>query len=75
MKQLLVIQQENTIIGVASTQNKAIEMINEYIGGDEKIINIEDVRDSGIEFTCQVYNHKLKYTETITVSNFIIDEI
>ena len=75
MKEVLVIQQEDRVIGVATTQNRVMEMISEYIGGDKEIIEIKDVRDSGIEFTCEVYNHKVKYTETITVFNFTLNEL
>lgn len=75
IKELLVIQLKDVVIGVASTQSKVMEMISDYIDGDDEIINIKDIRDSGIEFTCEVYNHKVKCTETITVFNFTLNEL
>ena len=75
MKEILVIQEGGLIIGVASDQSKAVVMIGDYYGEDCKIVEVIDVRDSGIEFICKVYDSTDKYTTTVTVHYFTIDEI
>ena len=75
MKEILVIQEEDTIIGVASTKEKALELILEYFGNDSEIRDIKDVRDSGIEFTCLIITKDSKWYYDVTVHYFTINEI
>lgn len=75
MKEILVIQEDNTIIGVVSTKENALKMIQDYFGSDSFIFDIIDVRDSGIEFTCTVNVDYLTNDSYITVFDFTIDEI
>ena len=75
MKEILVIEEGGLIIGVASDQSKAVVMIGDYYGEDCEIVEVIDVRDSGIEFICKVYDSTDKYTTTVTVHYFTIDEI
>lgn len=75
MKEILVIQDDDTIIGVASTKEKAFEMIQEYFGVEGEIRDIEDVRDSGIEFYCKVYTKDSKWFYNISVQYHTIDEV
>jgi len=56
MKQVLVIYENDTlskdtsVIGVASTQQRAIELIKEYYGENSIFRHIRYVEESGIEF-------------------------
>lgn len=75
MKEILVIQEDDTIIGVASTVEKSFEMIQKYFGGECEIRNIRDIRDSGLEFDCEVYIVDSGYVYYVTVHYFTIDEV
>ena len=46
---------ESDIIGVASDMEKAKEMMWEYFGDKLIVYNIEDIRDSGIEYIFLIY--------------------
>lgn len=75
MKDILVIKESNHIIGVASTVQKSLDMIEEYFGQNCKIINERDIRDSGLEYTCEVVIEEDDgYTYPVTVYYFTIDE-
>ena len=75
MKQVLVIQENDRIIGVASTTEKAIEMMGDYFGINCNIYDINDIRDSGLEFTCKVTDTFDKIESNVTVYYFTIDEV
>lgn len=44
--------EEEIIIGVATTRDEAMRMINEYYGKEVNIADFRDIRDSGINFDC-----------------------
>ena len=75
MKEILVIQEDDTIVGVASTKEKAFEIIQKYFGVESEIRDIEDIRDSGIEFQCKVYTVDSNCIYYVTVHYFTIDEV
>ena len=75
MKEILVIQEGDTIIGVASTVEKSFDMIREYYGDKSEIRNIRDIRDSGLEFECEVYTVDSNCVYYVTVHYFTIDEV
>jgi len=60
MEQVLVIYEKDTlskdtsVIGVASTQEKAIELIKEYYGENSIFSDIKYIEESGIEFYMSV---------------------
>lgn len=75
MKNLLVIQESNTVIGVASTVNRSLEMIKEYFGQNCEITNIQDIRDSGLEYACDVFiGEDDGYNYPVAVYYFTVDE-
>lgn len=61
MNDLIVIESiedgsiKSDIIGVASDMEKAKEMMWEYFGDKLIVYNIEDIRDSGIEYIFSIY--------------------
>ncbi len=66
------------IIGVAATREDALIMINDYygIGEDGEMSNFQDIRDSGIDFTCLItVSGFLGGIYEIRVRDFIINEI
>lgn len=71
-KEVLVIQDDDNIIGVASTTQRALEIIKDYYGKDAVISDIVDIRDSGLEFTCNVFE---PYHYHVVVRNFTIDDL
>jgi len=73
MKRVLVIQEDNHIIGVASTVDKSFELLKEYFGDNCEIINIRYIEDSGLEYDCEVFVDG--YTYPITVFDFITDSL
>lgn len=75
MKDVLVIQESDRVIGVASTVNRSLEMIKEYFGQNCEIANIRDVQDSGLEYTCEVIIEEDDgYNYPVTVYYFTVDE-
>lgn len=67
MNNLIVIESiedgsiESDIIGVASDMEKAKEMMWEYFGDKLIVYNIEDIRDSGIEYIFSIYCDEESY--------------
>ena len=66
MKELIVIEeldrkQYSTIIGVAETMQKSIELMTEYYG-EYETLGVKDVRDSGIEYVYSIKADKESYT-------------
>lgn len=45
---------DRSVIGVATTRDKALEMIREYYGEDAVMTDFEDIRDSNLDFSCIV---------------------
>ena len=43
-----------SVIGVATTREKALEMIREYYGEDAIMTDFEDIRDSNLDFNCKM---------------------
>lgn len=75
MKHVLVIQEANHIIGVASTVDRSFEMIKHYFGETSEIINVRYIEDSGLEYDCEVHvKEDDGYTYPITVHYFTIDD-
>lgn len=81
---VLVIQEkdhddnEESVIGVASTILKAEELIVEYYGKENfKEISFTDIRDSGLEYSkvLEVNHNKKTYKTTVTLQWFTINEI
>jgi hypothetical protein len=74
MKKVFVVQEDDsTIIGVATTAEKAKEMILEYYGESSEITHFNDIRDSGIECIYDVCVKRDCYG--VTVYYFNIDEL
>ena len=73
MKEILVIQEEDTVIGVASTVENSLQMIREYFGVSSEIINKRHIEDSGLEYVCEVFVDGATYP--VTVYYFTIDKI
>ena len=68
---------DSSVIGVASTGDMAIGLINEYYQ-EHTLIEFRDVRDSGIEFirTIQVNDYNgIPYKVKVTVLSFNVDEV
>lgn len=77
MKHVLVIQEANHIIGVASTVDKSFEMIKHYFGETSEIINVMYIEDSGLEYVCEVFVREKNGDGDfypVTVHYFIIDD-
>lgn len=62
---------ERLIIGVASCRGSALEMIIEYYGKDACFDNLQDIRDSNIDFTISIKVDGCRYT--VTAMDFEID--
>ena len=76
MKHILVIQEDSTVIGVATTVEKSLELIKEYFGENSEVKDIRYVEDSGIEFDCKVFvKEEDGYFYDVTVYYFITDEL
>lgn len=76
MKHVLVIQEDNHIIGVASTVDKSFEMIKHYFGETCEIVNLRYVEDSGIEYVCEAYTKEDDGSYyPITVHYFTTDDL
>jgi hypothetical protein len=63
---------ETIVIGVASSRETAMEIINRYYGKDLVISHFNDYRDSGIDstFIAEVGGYK----SHITIQDFEVDE-
>jgi hypothetical protein len=60
------------VIGVASSRETAMEMINNYYGKDLVISHFNDYRDSGIDST--MVAEVGGYKSHITIQDFEVDE-
>lgn len=76
MKEILVIQEADTVIGVASTVENSLQMIQEYFGENSEIISKRHIEDSGLEYVCEVFVREDDgYTYPIRVYYFAIDKL
>ena len=53
---------ESAIIGVASDMENAERIMYEYFGDKLIVYNIEDIRDSGLEYIFSIYCDDESYT-------------
>lgn len=68
---------EDTIIGVASTVDRAKQMVGEYFGGKLRILEHRDIRDGGMEFSSklEVYDHENHpYEVWVWANSYLVDE-
>jgi hypothetical protein len=70
---------EESIIGVADSKDNAEDMINQYYG-KPKLLNVRDIRDSGIEYVYRYMTNGLEhicgpYEVEITLMGFNLNEI
>jgi hypothetical protein len=63
---------ETIVIGVASSRETAMEIINTYYGKDLEISNFNDVRDSSIDCTMTVKVGG--YKSHILIEDFEVDD-
>jgi hypothetical protein len=61
MAQVIVIHEKDksdndrSVIGVASSREKALEMIDEYYGkGDHVMTDFKDIREDNLDFSCKI---------------------
>ena len=83
MKNIIVIHEINTedkkrsVVCVASTREKALELMTEYYGkGQHTIINFKDIREDNFDFKCRVVvSGKFGGVYDIIAEDFQIDSI
>lgn len=63
---------ETIVIGVASSRETAMEIINNYYGKDLVISQFNDYRDSGID--CTMIAEVGGYKSHIAIQDFEVDE-
>lgn len=63
---------ETIVIGVASSRETAMEMINKYYGSDLVISHFNDVRDSGID--CTMITEVGGYKSHVMIEDFEVDD-
>lgn len=63
---------ETIVIGVASSRETAMEMINKYYGSDLVISHFNDVRYSGID--CTMIVKVGEYKSHILIEDFEVDD-
>jgi len=61
MKNIIVIHEKDksdndrSVIGVATSRAKALEMMDEYYGkGDHVMTDFKDIRENNIDFSCKI---------------------
>jgi len=60
MNNLIVIHEldkednDRCVIGVASSRDKALEIINEYYGKEHIMTNFKDIREDNVDFSCKI---------------------
>ena len=65
------------VIGVATSREEALDMIKEYYGENKaNMSNFRDIRDSGLEFTCNMsVSNPFGGEYEVTVMDFILNNI
>lgn len=81
MQRVIVIHEMNkddndtTVIGVASSREKALEIIKEYYG-EQVMTDFRDVRENNIDFACRVtVEGKLGGKYDVIGEDFVIDSL
>lgn len=74
MEVLVLIDDDNDVIGVVSSKDKAVEMMKGYYGKKAKDIHLtDDVRDSGIDsHYCVVLKNERHY---VTLCDYKVDSL
>lgn len=63
---------KSVIVGVAESVGRAKDLVDEYFG-DYKLISIQDVRDSGIEYIYTIETKKERYK--IVLRHFTLNKL
>jgi hypothetical protein len=68
---------EKTLIGIATTRERALEIINYYYGpGDHVVIDFTDVREDNIDFICDIkVEGKFGGVYQVWGEDFIVDSL
>ena len=45
---------DRSVVGVATTRDKALEMVREYYGEEAVMSDFKDIRDSSLDFSCKM---------------------
>lgn len=64
---------EEGVLGVASDRANALRMVYEYYGEQSTFSKVEDIRDSGIDFTMKVESSVGRYS--IIGCDYLINNI